>query len=100
MLHALHACASIYSKEFPMLQYYPSRLLVRTAEPASEPVALADAKNYLRVDITNDDTLVTGLITAARAHAEEFMRRSLITQTWKLAYDGCLLLAPGWRLPF
>lgn len=83
-----------------MLQYYPSRLLVRTVDPASEPLALADAKTYLRVDTTNDDTLITGLITAARAYGEEYMRRSLITQTWKLAYDGCLLLNPAWRLPF
>jgi len=82
-----------------MLQFYPSRLLVCVSLPASEPIALADAKLYLRVSITDDDTLIAGLITAARMVAEETMRRSLITQSWKLAYDGCLLLSPHWRLP-
>jgi len=82
-----------------MLQYYPSRLLAQVVAPSVEPLVLADAKSYLRVDITDDDTFIAGLITAARAYGEEHTRRSFITQTWKMAYDGCMLLSPYWRLP-
>jgi uncharacterized phiE125 gp8 family phage protein len=64
-----------------------SRLLTRVAAPASEPVSLTEAKLYLRVDHANDDTLISDLIIAARMTAEGWLKRSLITQSWKLAYD-------------
>lgn len=56
--------------------------------PALEPVVLADAKNHLRVDVTDDDTLITLLISAARRYAEAYCERSFITQTWKLTLDS------------
>ena len=69
------------------LQLTRNRLLSRTVAPAVEPVTLTEAKLYLRVDNTNEDTLITDLITAARMVAESWLRRSLITQTWQLAFD-------------
>lgn len=64
--------------------------LVQTSAPGSEPVTLADAKNYLRVDadLTADDTLITLLISAARRYAEAYTGRSLISQGWKLLLDS------------
>ncbi len=56
--------------------------------PAAEPVSLAEAKAHLRVDITEDDSLITALITAARQHAEAITRRQLVTATWDLTLDG------------
>ena len=56
--------------------------------PAVEPVSLTEAKSHLRVDITDDDALITALITAARQMAEEISRRALITQTWKYILDA------------
>jgi uncharacterized phiE125 gp8 family phage protein len=64
-----------------------SRLVLRTTPPATEPVSLAEAKLFLRVDNTDEDTLITELITVARRAAEEYIGKSLITQSWKIAYD-------------
>ena len=52
--------------------------------PAIEPVTLAEAKAHLKVDTTDDDTLITSLIAAARARAEWHTRRAFITQGWML----------------
>lgn len=57
------------------------------AGPASEPITLAEAKLHLRVDSTDDDTLITGLIVAARQGAEQITGRALMAQTWELALD-------------
>lgn len=67
-----------------------NRLLSRVTAPSTEPVTLAEAKLYLRVDNTNEDTLITDLITAARMLAESWLGRSLISQTWKIAFDTAI----------
>jgi len=56
--------------------------------PAVEPVTRNEAKAHLRVDISDDDTLIDGLITAARVHVEQHLKRALVTQTWDLVLDG------------
>lgn len=62
--------------------------LTLVTAPAVEPIDLATAKAHLRVDITDDDSLITALITAARQHVEVITRRALITQTWDLSLDA------------
>ncbi len=37
-----------------------------------DPISLADAKLFLRVDISDDDALITSLITVAREYCETF----------------------------
>jgi uncharacterized phiE125 gp8 family phage protein len=58
-----------------------------TTPPSGEPVTLADAKAYLKIDTSDDDALVTALITAARARAEWHTGRALMTQSWILWLD-------------
>jgi uncharacterized phiE125 gp8 family phage protein len=58
-----------------------------TTEPASEPVTLAEAKAQCRIEVSDDDALVTALIVAARQTAELVLRRALMTQTWTLTLD-------------
>jgi uncharacterized phiE125 gp8 family phage protein len=69
------------------MRYYRSRLLTRVSAPATEPLTLAEAKMYLRIDGDDEDLLIGDLIVAARMVAEEWLKRSLITQSWKLSYD-------------
>ena len=66
----------------------PSRALIRSTPPATEPLSLAEAKLYLRVDGSDEDTLITDMIAAVREAAEEYLRRSLVTQSWALRYEG------------
>ncbi len=55
--------------------------------PATEPVTRTEAKSWMKVDSTDDDTLIDNLIVAAREAAEKYLRRALITQTWTLTVD-------------
>jgi uncharacterized phiE125 gp8 family phage protein len=55
--------------------------------PTVEPLTLTEAKEHLRVDHIDDDTLIESLIKAARRSAEVFQGRSYLSQTWKLYLD-------------
>lgn len=56
------------------------------AGPSIEPITLAEAKTHLRVDGTDEESRITGLIVAARIAAENMTRRAFISRvfTWKL----------------
>ena len=54
---------------------------------ASEPITLTEAKNFLRVDHSDDDTLISALITASRQMCEEYTRRILVTTTIDEYFD-------------
>jgi len=55
--------------------------------PAVEPVLLGEARAYLRLSNSDDDDLVSALISAARIHVERMIRQVLIDQEWKLFFD-------------
>lgn len=58
--------------------------------PTVEPVTLVEAKAHLRVDHSDDDTLIGLLIESARHYIdgpEGFLGRAIITQTWELVLD-------------
>jgi uncharacterized phiE125 gp8 family phage protein len=57
------------------------------AGPALEPVTLAEAKAFLRVDDSIEDGLVATLITAARLHIEGTTAKALISQSWRVVFD-------------
>jgi uncharacterized phiE125 gp8 family phage protein len=56
--------------------------------PASEPISLAEAKLHCRVDVADDDTPITNLITAAREEVERLSGMALMTQTLELVLAG------------
>lgn len=57
-------------------------------KPANEPISLAEAKKFLRVDHTDEDTLIEALIKAARQQIEELTRQVLIEQTWQAQFSS------------
>src|SRR4051812_10578846 len=61
--------------------------LQKTVEPATEPLTLTEAKLHLRVDATDDDSLITSLITVAREMVETATNRQIVSATWKLSMD-------------
>ena len=61
--------------------------LLLVTPPAVEPLDLATVKSWIKQDGSDDDALITTLIQAAREAAEKFLRRALITQTWRLTLD-------------
>lgn len=52
------------------------------------PVTLIEAKAHLRVDVADDDTLITAMIYAAAEMAEQITGRALMTQTFELTLDA------------
>jgi uncharacterized phiE125 gp8 family phage protein len=76
--------------------------------PTLDPVTLAEAKAHLRVEIADDDALISGYISAARETCETETRRAFLTQTWDAKFHrawpvyfdrASLLWRPGIRLP-
>ncbi len=64
-------------------------MIVTTLEaPAAEPVGLAEAKEFLRIAGTGEDSLVAGLIASARARIEEAVGLALISRTLRVTLDG------------
>ena len=51
-------------------------------------VTLAEAKAHLRVDASDEDTLITAMITSATETAEQITGRAIMPQTWELTLDA------------
>jgi len=47
----------------------------------TEPVTLAQAKEYARIDGFTEDALITSLITMARTHCESFIGKCIVLKT-------------------
>lgn len=62
--------------------------LTLVVPPAAEPVSLADAKAWLRIDGPDEDSLLPGLIQAARQAVKRQARTALIAQQWTWTLDA------------
>lgn len=58
------------------------------ARGTSEPITLAEAKLHLRVDLSDDDALITAMISAAREMIERYTGRTLIYTAYRLTLDS------------
>ena len=61
--------------------------LLKTGQPATEPVTLVEVKAHLRVDFGDDDGLIDSLIQAARELAEVWTWRTFVNTTYTLKLD-------------
>jgi uncharacterized phiE125 gp8 family phage protein len=55
--------------------------------PASEPLTLAEVKEFLRVDHSDDDVTLAIFITAARQLCESYTRMALLPTTFEEFFD-------------
>ena len=72
---------------------------LRTVVPPAVPaVSIALATNFVRVDYSNDDTLLALFVQSATEAAQAYLNRALITQTltWVIAHDERQLASYGW----
>lgn len=73
---------------------------IRTVAPAVEPVTLAEAKLWARIDHSNHDDMITSMIAAAIAHLDGYtgvLGRCIVNQTWKQKFHDW---SEDLRLPF
>ena len=62
--------------------------VVVSSDPATDPVTVTEAKSHMRVDTSDDDTLIGGLITGATLYAQTYTNRAFVTQTLELRIDS------------
>lgn len=64
------------------------------ADAVVEPVSLTDAKNWMRIDYTSDDTLIQGLLNASRVHLEKLTGLSFVNKLIRANFE-----LTGWTPP-
>ena len=65
------------------------------SEEVTNPITLAEAKNYLRVDFSEDDDLIESLITSARVRLEQYAGIAMTERTLQVvAYVDELIELP------
>lgn len=60
---------------------FNATLDVQFSNEGSEPVSLTEAKAWCRIDVNDENSLITSLITAARIMCEQYTNISFITRT-------------------
>jgi uncharacterized phiE125 gp8 family phage protein len=68
-------------------RYYNIPNIKLVTAPLSEPISVQEAKQFLRIDSEFEDALIAKIITSARILVEEYTKRSLITQSWKISFN-------------
>lgn len=67
--------------------YQKTVKIIVTTAPAAEPVTLTELKAHLRIDYTEEDTLLATYLQAAREICESLTGRRMMTRTEKLLLD-------------
>src|SRR6516164_5390111 len=62
--------------------------LILETPPLVEPISLAQAKSFLRVDFSTDDALISALITAARELVEIHTSRTMVNTGYIQTLDS------------
>jgi uncharacterized phiE125 gp8 family phage protein len=62
--------------------------ITTTVEPQVEPITIKELKDYLKLDYTTDDAMLTALICTARQWAEKYTSRAFICRTLKAHFEN------------
>jgi uncharacterized phiE125 gp8 family phage protein len=71
-----------------------------SAITGSEPVTTAEVKSWLKVDFSDEDTLIGSLITQVRELAEEAAGLALIAKTVEYFEDDIQIISEWVKLPY
>lgn len=63
------------------MQKYNAVLDVRFSVEGAEPVSVTTLKNWLKIDLNDDDVLLAAIISGARVQIERYVNLSLINRT-------------------
>ncbi|BFR49449.1 phage head-tail connector protein [Nitratidesulfovibrio sp. HK-II] len=66
-------------------------IIRRVAAPRIEPVTLGEAKAHCRVEVSEDDALLTALIVAVREQGETLTGRVFVDSSWRITMPGPLV---------
>lgn len=69
----------------PVLEIH--RSISELIAPAAEPVTTAEAKSWMNVDTSADDTMIDAMIAAARLQAEVFTGRAFVARMLRATWD-------------
>jgi uncharacterized phiE125 gp8 family phage protein len=58
-----------------------------TTLPGDEPVSLVEVKAHLRITHSDEDSLLSSLVVAARQYVESHTEKAILTQTIKAYFD-------------
>ena len=75
---------------------YNFERIIRTSDPVTEPITLAEAKQQLRYDGTIEDAYITSIISVARDYVENFCNRYWASANATLVFDTF----PAGTIPF
>ena len=78
---------------------HPRLLNIKSVPPATALVNLADAKEWLRVDGTDQDDVITALVTAATEWAEGYTRRAFIDRALDVTFAHFPFIGLDFYLP-
>jgi len=59
----------------------------RIVKPSAFPVTFEEAKLHARVEHSEEDTLIQGMIEAATVYCEKIQKKMYGRQTWQVAFD-------------
>ena len=58
------------------------------SESGSEPITTAEAKAWAKIENSDEDSLVSSLITSCRREVESYTKQVLNNQTWQTVYPN------------
>ena len=73
---------------------------IKYSEIGTEPITSTEVKSWLKVDFTDEDTLISSLITQVRELAEEFSGLSLVVKTIEYFEEDEEILSDWIKLPY